>query len=826
MKSSVAFGLRCSVAATAITITAVSGSAWAQESGLNDSNTIVVTANKREQNLNDVGLTVTAIGGEALKERKISSLEDIASIVPGLAFSSSTTNTPIFTLRGIGFQESSLGVYPAVSVYLDQTPLPFPILASHSAFDLERVEVLKGPQGTLFGQNSTGGAINYIAAKPTDTWQAGGDISYGRFNTIEGNAFVSGPIGERAGMRVAINGLNSDDWQKSITRDDTNGHKSYVAGRFLLDVEPSDNIKLQFNANGWIDKSQPQAQQLISVNPQNPIDGSEATSRIVASPFSPNSARAADWTQMAIDPGTGVILTPEVPYGGAPGNGVGGYVDGTGKLVNFEPFSDRRLWQLAMRADIELGDLTLTSLTSYTDFDQEQRLDQDGNALVTFDLEKADGYIRTFNQELRLANDTASQIRWLIGANYEDSTTYEDQALRYFDNSNFSPGLNWINYSGVTNRQDIENWAVFANLEFDVTEQLTLKASGRYTESTIDSSICSYTSDTGRVETLFGGAGVNGTCFTFDENFQNGPPITNTLKEDNVSWRFGLDYKVNPDVLLYANVSRGYKAGSFPSLSVASYIGMLPVTQESVTAYEGGFKASLADRRIQLNAAAFYYDYKDKQIRGKLRDPTFGGLDALINIPKSRIFGAEADITVRPVDGLTLNAAVTYLDSKVTQNPPGETAPGAFDGRDYNIYGLKDNFEGDPLPFTPKWSGVVNLDYRHEMESGGAVFFGATVNARSHSDAVIGANRIAFPYSATSFTRPDLDGNVFNIKGYTTVDARLGYEADGGAWKVMLWGKNIFDTYYWTTVIPSNDSQARFAGMPATYGVTFGFKIQ
>ncbi len=811
-------GFRYGAALVAITGSAAFTAAHAQDAGSASGNEIVVTANKREQNLNDVGLTITAISGEALKDRKITSLEDIASIVPGLAFSSSTTNTPIFTLRGIGFQESSLGVYPAVSVYVDQAPLPFPILASHAAFDLERVEVLKGPQGTLFGQNSTGGAINYIAAKPTDTWQVGGDISYGRFNTIEGNAFISGPVTDSLGMRVAVNGLNSDDWQKSITRPgDTNGHKSYVAGRLLLEFEPSDSIKFQFNANGWIDKSQPQAQQLVGVNPQNPIDGAEATARIIASPFAPNKARAADWTSYAIDPGTGVILTPEA-LGGAPGNGQGGYVQGTGELVNFDPRSDRRLWQLALRADIELGaGITLTSLTSYTDFDQKQNVDQDGNALVTFDLDKNNGFIETFNQELRLANDSASRLRWLVGANYEDSTTYEDQVLRYFDNSNHSPGLNWINASGVTNRQDIKNYAFFGNLEFDVSDQFTLKGAARYTNSTIDSSICSYTTPTGRVETLFGGAGINGTCFTFAADFTNGPPITSKLKEDNVSWRFGVDYKVNPDFLLYANVSRGYKAGSFPSLSVASYVGMLPVTQESVTAYEGGFKATLADRKLQFNAAAFYYDYKDKQIRGKLLDATFGGLDALINVPKSRIWGAEADITARPVDGLTINAAVTYLNSKVTESPA--------DPKNNNIYAQIDDFTGDPLPFTPKWSGVVNVDYRHQMESGGAAFAGVSVNARSRSDATIGANRIPFPYSATSFTRPDIVDNVFNIKGYATVDARIGYEAADGAWKVMLWGKNIFDKYYWTTVIPSNDSQARFAGMPATYGVTFGFKF-
>lgn len=797
------------------------GAAHAQDAAEKvDSDAIVVTANKREQNLNKVGLTIAAISGEALKERRVVSLEDVASLVPGLAYSSSTANTPIFTLRGIGFQESSLGVYPAVSVYVDQTPLPFPVLASHAAFDLERVEVLKGPQGTLFGQNSTGGAINYIAAKPTRTLQAGGDVSFGNFGAIDGNAYVSGPLGDNLSFRIAGTGHHMNDWQYSITRpDETNGHQDYVAGRLLLDWKPSSDIRFQFNANGWIDKSQPQAQQLISVTPQSPNAPNAAL--VDAAKFAPDSSRAADWSGSVIDPGTGTILAAAGSpafFGPQAASGVGGYVPGTGHQSNFAPFADRRLWQFGLRTDINLGDLTLTSLTSYTDFHQRQRVDQDGMALVTWDLRRADGYIKTFNQELRLANDSKAPLRWLIGANYEKSITFEDQLLTYFDVSNSKPELNWIQESAVTNRQDIKNYAFFGNLEFDLNAKLTLKAAARYTNSRIGSSICSSTTPTGRVETLFGGKGINGTCFTYAADGTNGAPITGNLKEDNASWRFGADYKVNSDVLLYANLSRGYKAGSFPTLSVASYLGMVPVTQESVTAYEGGFKASLANRKIQLNGAAFYYDYKNKQIRGKLTDPTFGALDALINVPKSRLFGAEADVTIRPLEGLSINAAVTYLDSKITKNPPLD--------RRYNIYGQLDNFVGDPLPFTPKWSGVVNVDYRHEFASGGSAFIGAGVNARTHSDAVIGANRIPFPASAESFTRPGLAGNVFNIKGYATVDARIGYEAPGASWKVMVWGKNIFDQYYWTSVIPSLDSQARFAGMPATYGVTLGFSLR
>ena len=252
--------------------------AQAQSAGAADgasSTDIVVTANKREENLSKVGLTITAIGAAELQTRRVASLEDVASIAPGLIYTPSTTNTPIFTLRGVGFKESSLGVYSAVSVYVDQVPLSFPVLASHSAYDLERIEVLKGPQGTLFGQNSTGGAINYIAAKPTKTFQAGGDISFGRFNAIDANAYVSGPLSDNVRARLAITGRSADGWQRSYTRDDTNGKDSYVAGRLQVEGE-FNNLKLNLSVNAWHDNSEPQAQQLIATHEQIGNGGSKA----------------------------------------------------------------------------------------------------------------------------------------------------------------------------------------------------------------------------------------------------------------------------------------------------------------------------------------------------------------------------------------------------------------------------------------------------------------------------------------------------------------------------------------------------------------------
>jgi len=784
-----------------------------------DTNDIIVTANKRSESANKVGLSITTLSAQELSNRHITSLSDIATAVPGLIFSPSTTNTPIFTLRGVGFNESSLGVYPAVSVYVDQAPLPFPVMASHAAFDLERVEVLKGPQGTLFGQNSTGGAINYIAAKPTSTFQAGGDVSYGRFNQLDGNAYVSGPITPTLGFRLSATGLHMDDWQYSITRHDTNGHQSYVASRLLLDWKPTDRLTLALNLNGWIDKSQPQAQQLIAVTPQIPSGASQAFKDSV---FAPNKSRAADWTNQSVDPATGVV------------NPDGTTVPGTATLSDFDPFANRKFFQVSLRGDYKItDDVTLTSITTYDHYKQRQSTDGDGNALVTFDLPVNDGYLHSFNQEVRLANDTTSNFRWVVGGNYESSQTFENQLLRFYDDSNYNPNNLYINAAGVANHQSIRNIAGFANAEYKILPNLKVTAGARYTDSRNRADICPYTITGGNVDKLFNIlGGLVGTvpftpitpssCYALDNLTQTNPGVPDnvpgrrfqrTLSEHNVSWKGGIEYQVTPDDLVYANVSRGYKAGSFPSLAASNFVALLPVTQESLTAYEVGTKSQFFNRLLGVNASAFYYSYKNKQVRGKLADPIFGDLDALVNVPKSRIWGAEADLILRPARGLVISTNVTYLNSKILNF-----------NHAVNILGQSDvDFKGAPLPFTPKWSGSVNVDYRYPLANGGSIVAGFTTTARTSQDAVINAHNIDVQSVPTDIVRPGV-GHVYVVKGYSTTDARIGYEAQDGKWRVSIWGKNVFNKYYWTTVIAANDSAARLAGMPATYGITFGFK--
>ena len=749
---------------------------------------VVVTANKRQERLQKVGLTVTAITGAALAQRGIRSLSDLANAVPGLQYTPSSSNTPVFTLRGVGFNDNSLGIYPAVSVYLDQAPLPFPVLATHSAYDLQRVEVLKGPQGTLFGENSTGGAINYIAAKPTDKLEAGGDVGYGRFNQTQSDAYVSGPITDTLRARLALSQLHADGWQDSATRSgDRNGSQSYLAGRFLVDWDASDAVHFHFNLNAWRDTSQPEAGQIIALRPQSP----PALPQERTAPLSPaNSDQTADWS-------TGLL----------------------------RPRGDREFLQAALRADFDLPyDLTLTSLTSYDTYKQRMTIDSDGSALTLNDLQSDDGSIHSINQELRIANSSASHFRWIVGSNGEHSLTYESQDLRYFDDSVDSPALDYIDNSAVANTQRFTNYAFFGNAEYDILPSLTAKGGVRYTSTKDDDEICGTSPGDAHVATLYNALGKAlskvpfaplgpNNCYTLNQNNAPGQPFIDTLAQNNVSWRGGLDYRLDDTTLLYANISRGYKAGSFPSLAASTFNALRPVSQERVTSYETGLKVSFWDRKAQLNTAGFYYDYSGKQVRGKEGDPVFGILDLEVNIPKSRVFGFEEDLTLRPIEGLTLNPNVTFLDSEIQK----------YAG--FNVLGQVENFAGERLPFTPKWSYGVNADYRYELPGGGAPFAGISIDGHTSADAALGGSGITIPAAPGTRVDPGIT-HPFVLNAYTTVDARIGYESADGRWKVMLWGKNIFNKYYWSNVVIADDSVFRLAAFPATYGVTLTVKLR
>lgn len=716
--------------------------------------------------------------------------------------------------------------------------MPFPALASHTAYDLERVEVLKGPQGILFGQNSTGGAINFIAAKPTEEFVAGGDVSYSRFNKVEANGYVAGPLTDKLGARLAFTGVKADEWQQSSSRDDENGAEEYFAMRTILEFKPTDTSSYMLNLNGWSDKSDPQALQFIARSPAIPVDGvtglpPSTLQPLLDQPFSPEDPRAADWSASA------------------------------------EPESDRDFYQVIARGDWDFNnDMTLTVMSTYADFDQQQSTDGDGSPLRSFDLPLSDAEIDTWVTEVRLSGATDS-AGWVIGANYEQSDTLEDQVLSYIDNTNYTASNMFIHASGIRNEQEIENYAVFTNVDVALTGRLTAKVGARYTDSSIKVESCNYAApnmpgaltldsdgdgvaDLGapiidtdgsraNVANLYnflatlpvfnpGGVAfdpISGypDCNVLNDDGVPGPPYIGELAEDNVSWRIGLDYNLTDTVLVYGNLSKGYKTGSFPSLAASTFAQYKPVTQESVMAYEVGMKSLLLENRMQLNAAAFYYEYDDKQLRTNYVHPLFGVLDILDNVPKSEVTGLEADVIYQLSDHFTLSAAVTYLYSEVKEYKGVSVASEIAAGPNgLELANGPEDFSGDRIPFTPELTFSVDLDYRYYLDNGMEFFAGVTMHGQSSADAAFGGERLTYT-AAQLANGADFITPYFNeMDGYEVWDTRIGVASADAKWRLTLWAKNITDEYYTTNVISTNEMVSRYAGRPATYGITLGYE--
>ena len=738
---------------------------------------IVVTAQKRAQSVNDVGMAVTALSADRLSQLGINDTQDLTKVVPGFTFAESQKASPIYTIRGVGYYDDSLAASPAVTVYTDEVGYPFPIMSKAATLDLERVEVLKGPQGTLFGQNSTGGAINYIAAKPTDTLQYGGDLSYGRYNATTIDGFVSGPITDTLRARLAVSADEGGAWQKSYTTGDMLGKAEVSKARLLLDWTPFDALRVAVNLNGWTDHSDSLASALSAFVRQDPVVFPAELTQV----FAPHVAGTADWT-------------PGVPL----------------KV-------DEDFYQGSVRVDYDVSDqLGITSISSYEHFGQNDGRDIDGSALDVYHLTQ-DGGIRSYSEELRAHGALLDKsLLWIIGGEFSDDKTHEYN-VEYLSEDSLALAFSAFGlppFTGVGQLADntVRTRAGFFNLEYHPIDPVTLHAGARFTQSDTSFSGCSPTIDaalsegiTGVTDLVRSAAGLSpitplevGDCTTLNAALQPGL-IASELDQNNVSWRTGVDWKPVSGTLLYATVSKGYKAGEFPTVGAPSYVQYVPVTQESVLAEELGIKTDLGVPSVHIDAAIFNYDYSNKQFRARTIDPLgiFGAVEALINIPKSVVRGAELSATWRVTSDLTLNGSATYLDSKVTSH-----------FMNYDPLGNPVDFYGQAFPFTPKWLLQLGPYYERSLTARLNGFVSVNYNYQTQTTSAFGNN------------------SLFDIADYGLLDAQFGLSSSDGHWRLAFWGKNIANKYYWTDVFRESDNISRHVGMPATFGIKVSYRTQ
>ena len=776
---------------------------------------IVVTAQKHAQSINDVGITVNAFSGEVIKDLGVASAEDIAQFTPGLTVNeTAATGVPLYTIRGIGFQDYSTAASSTVGLYFDEVAIPYTVMSRGVVFDVERIEVLKGPQGDLYGRNTTAGQINFISKKPTEEFAAGVTASYGRFDQLDLEGFINGSLSDALQARVAFKtSQSSEGWQKSQTRNDELGEKDTNAIRAMFNFNLSDTLSALLNLHYVEDQSDNKANTAYNGtlsglaefnNPYTPLENYflPTGSNFGETPpwYSTGDNRAADWTNSYTSPVTG-------------------------KTWDIRPQRDNELKGLSLKLEWDLGNMTLTSITGYDDFERQESNDWDGGFFNdSSNINTTD--LQVFSQELRLSGQT-DKLLWIAGLYYSEDEM--DEYYHYFmSDSVFGLGsIPWgvglfagtpILELDTKYSQETESQAVFGHVEWQFTDKMRLTVGLRYTEEERDWQGCTFVANDGSLagflNAQFGTTVGAGDCGTIDDDPNSptyifaligGPNVNDAFHvyKDSIStekWmgKLGIDYAITEDLLVYATYSNAFKSGGFNGANSNTTLQLKPYKEEEVTALEIGIKSTLLDGSMQMNFAAFWYDYEDKQEQD-LAVAFVGNIGGLTNVPESRINGAELDMQWVPLEGLTINLGVAYLDTLVEKwNATSNTS----------VWPTIVTFDasGRELAQSPEWTYNAMVHYEWALGDALMMEVGADFN---FTDETSGG---AKPEDATD------DYSIYN--------ARIGIKDVDGKWRALLWGRNITDEdYYPAAYAGGNGPYVRSMGMPVTYGVTVNYNF-
>lgn len=771
--------------------------------------TIVVTAQRREETANTVGMAIQAIRGETLNQLHVTDARDLTAFAPSFTVSQSYQGVPTYTLRGIGFNTINMSATSTVGTYTDEVAYAYPMMNTGPIYDLERVEVLKGPQGTLYGRNTTAGLIDFVTNKPTEECEAGLTAELGNYETYNFEGYVSGPIADRIQGRFAFRTEDSSEgWQVSRTRGERQGETHRYGGRASLAIQPADTVAIDVSLTAWRNKSDTVAAQGIGFTPAtdgSPFNAPGLAAFIAANP--PTNAKYADWAPLSVrsaNIGTGL--------------GIGGPL-----RENNDFYAGK------VKVSWDLGeDMRLISLTSYNKLERNAKFDWSG-APYEILIQHARGDIESIAQEVHLEGSTERTF-WLVGAYGARDRILDSNRTLLGQNANVTlirtvgqPLLATpFNAGGYTSLQlsqafrtyedigriETKTWSVFANGEYRINDAFKLTGGLRYTQDKQDYEGCSRDFNGNMLPNVnvvnralfFPAYGLvdpisQGQCNTFDPATRTFGPVISQLDEDNLAWRVGLDWTPSEGVLVFGTISRGAKAGATPINAANISTQNAPATQELLTAYEVGLKAALFERRVQANVSAFYYDYEDKQLSVYFADPIYTALSRLSNVPDSEAYGLDGEITWRATPELTFIGSATLLHTEV-KNYVG-----------INAAGLPMDFDGQPFLYSPKFQGGLTVLYSRDLTEG--LGLQAAVNGRYQSK-----------------SHADLEGNpLFEIKEYGLLNASLGLHALNDRWEVSIWGRNLTDEYYWSAVSSNANVVVRFPGQPRTYGASLTMKF-
>ena len=633
---------------------------------------IVVTAQKREQNLQDIGISITVFGKEQLRELNLNNSNELVYLTPGLTLGNpgGEGNITSLSLRGIGQGDFADHQESPVAVYQDEVYDAYMGSTNNTLFDQERVEILRGPQGTLFGRNATGGLVHYISRKPTDEFEAYGNVSIAQEAHVRFEGAMSGAITDSLSARVAGFVNNHNTFIDNIGAGNDGNEADTWAIRGQLLFEPSDNLDVllkfeyyETDITQWYYETAP-----ATVDAQGQA--------VLITPPAGSEILDGDPFQVNNDGAVGLVAARGASPEGLKRDGLRG----------------------SFRFDYELGNgMTVTSITALSEQNKFFNQESDGlpASIVTF---ATDTNAWQLSQELRLSGG-AENVRWVTGLYYFN---YDSDIV--LDVGFFAPSAFFSDQVVET-----ENWSVFGQVEWDFAPDWSLVAGLRYLdeEKEIDAS--------GSIAAFIAGLPPTAPRIGSAFNTTNSPLAS--LKEDDVAGKLQLNWQPNDALLLYAGVSRGVKAGGFNATFGAPGItsSTTPYNKETPISYEAGFKSTLLDGRARWNTSFYYYDYQDYQAFA------FVALSQLVFNTDAEVYGVDSNLLITPFDGLDLNFGINIMDTeaKDVTNAGGITA-------DRKLINAPDvQFTGMARYSWPAWNGgalAVQGDFNYQSKNSFTIF--------------------------------------------------------------------------------------------------------
>ncbi len=742
---------------------------------------IIVTAQRRKENVQDVPIAITALSSADLESRGIRQAADIASAVPNLQLSLpyGEEAQPTFALRGVTTNDWSQNQSSPIAMYVDDVYKSVGAIQALQAYDLDRVEVLRGPQGTLYGKNATGGAINFYSKNPSLTGYDGYmTAGVGNFSNYYANGAIGGPVIDGVlGWRAAVYYNKRDGWVRSVVPGvEPLNSIAAAAGRFTLLFKPTDDLSALLKV-------------AVSKSGGTPYGAHALNNDPTVTGFSGDYGWFNSGAKYAIH-----------------------------KQIRDDSASLKIDWRFAEH-------YTLTAVTGF-DYGLWYEKSDDG-ALATTDagvaihLDDPNTYassINAFSQEVRIESHDIGKLGWLLGAYYGRDNTHGSETFHFFDSYPgtfvLPSGQALYGFDEFNSFDQIRvSKAGFLNLTYALTPKVTLRAGARYTKDSI--AIDNFYAMEGGLtaQPLLLGPDTVPTMWT-----QTIPvlPTTYTLFQQliapqgptnpplgrgnsNVSFKAGTDWKVTDNVLTYVSFSQGYRGAAFNGQAFNSPVELTFANPEKLNAYELGAKSELLNRRLEINGAVFYYQYRDQQFLDTFALPNNGGTGFhTVNAPRSRIAGAEFDLRAKPISTLSLQANVGILNTKY---------------QELFLHGA--DRSGNQLIMAPKLSAGALVDWRAVRLHAGDLHVELDGNfyTKQYYDA-LNTERIAQPSYA-----------IFN--GRITL---IGHS--NPQMSVALWGKNLANRHYLSYGLAQrnpSDGGLGFdyvlVGEPRTYGLEFTVRM-